>query len=160
MPSRPSVYSRADDLADTAYLPIFGQEPSELLSDLLAQMQALALSISSWRQLLFKRIGRSSVSVRRTHLPNSCGKRAAAIMSLIDSARMYGHDPCAYLNDGLTQRVSEIEQPLRINGCFLRGEFGRRARYMEVSGKCSVEETTLYGRHKVRMTRHNGLQSG
>lgn len=41
------------------------------------------------------------------------GKRAAAIMSLIQSARINGHDPYAYLKDVLsrlpTQRASEIE---------------------------------------------------
>jgi transposase len=40
------------------------------------------------------------------------GKRAAAIMSLIQSARLNGHDPYAYLKDVLTrlptQRASEI----------------------------------------------------
>jgi len=40
------------------------------------------------------------------------GKRAAGIMSLIQSARMNGHDPYAYLKDVLTrlptQRASEI----------------------------------------------------
>jgi transposase len=40
------------------------------------------------------------------------GKRAAAIMSLIQSARINGHDPYAYLKDVLTrlptQRASEI----------------------------------------------------
>ena len=44
------------------------------------------------------------------------GKRAAAIMSLIQSARMNGHDPYAYLKDVLTrlptQKASEIEQLL------------------------------------------------
>ena len=44
------------------------------------------------------------------------GKRAAAIMSLIQSARMNGHDPYAYLKDVLTrlptQRASGIEQLL------------------------------------------------
>ncbi|RMT18853.1 putative transposase [Pseudomonas amygdali pv. mori] len=44
------------------------------------------------------------------------GTRAAAIMSLIQSARMNGHDPYAYLKDVLmrlpTQRASEIEQLL------------------------------------------------
>jgi len=44
------------------------------------------------------------------------GKRAAAIMSSIQSARMNGHDPYAYLNDVLTrlptQRASEIDQLL------------------------------------------------
>ena len=44
------------------------------------------------------------------------GKRAAAIMSLIQSARLNGHDPYAYLKDVLsrlpTQWASEIEQLL------------------------------------------------
>lgn len=44
------------------------------------------------------------------------GKRAAAIMSLIQSARMNGHDPYAYLKDVLmrlpTQRASETGQLL------------------------------------------------
>ncbi|MBP5059866.1 transposase, partial [Pseudomonas chlororaphis] len=44
------------------------------------------------------------------------GKRAAAIMSLIQSARLNGHDPYAYLKDILTrlptQRASEIDQLL------------------------------------------------
>lgn len=44
------------------------------------------------------------------------GKRAAAIMSLIQSARMNGHDPYAYLKDVLMrlprQRASEITQLL------------------------------------------------
>ena len=44
------------------------------------------------------------------------GKRAAAIMSLIHSARLNGHDPYAYLKDVLTrlptQRASEIDQLL------------------------------------------------
>ena len=44
------------------------------------------------------------------------GKRAAAIMSLIQSARVNGHDPYAYLKDVLTrlptQRASEIDHLL------------------------------------------------
>lgn len=44
------------------------------------------------------------------------GKRAAATMSLIQSARLNGHDPYAYLNDVLTrvpsQRASEIAELL------------------------------------------------
>lgn len=44
------------------------------------------------------------------------GKRAAAIMSLIQSTRINGHDPYAYLKDLLTwlptQRASEIDQLL------------------------------------------------
>lgn len=43
------------------------------------------------------------------------GQRAAAIMNLIQSARLNGHEPSAYLNDVLTrlptQRASEITQP-------------------------------------------------
>ena len=45
------------------------------------------------------------------------GKRAAAIMSLIQLARLNGHDPYAYLKDVLTrlptQRASDISQLLR-----------------------------------------------
>ena len=44
------------------------------------------------------------------------GKRAAAIMSLIQSARFNGHDPYSYLKDVLTrlptQRASEIAELL------------------------------------------------
>lgn len=44
------------------------------------------------------------------------GKRAAAIMSLIHSVRMNGHEPYAYLKDVLTrlpmQRASEIGELL------------------------------------------------
>ncbi len=48
--------------------------------------------------------------------PLRSGKRAAAIMSLIQSARLNGHDPYAYLKGVLTrlptQRASEIEELL------------------------------------------------
>jgi len=44
------------------------------------------------------------------------GERAAAIMSLIRSAQLNGHDPLAYLKDVLTRlpthRDSDIEQLL------------------------------------------------
>lgn len=44
------------------------------------------------------------------------GQRAAAVMSLIQSARMNGHDPYAYLKDVLTrlptQRANRIEELL------------------------------------------------
>ncbi|EJF69745.1 putative transposase [Pseudomonas sp. Ag1] len=47
-------------------------------------------------------------------------KRAAAIMSLIQSARINGHDPYAYLKDVLTrlptQRANEIKRLLPISG--------------------------------------------
>jgi len=54
------------------------------------------------------------------------GKRAAAIMSLIQSARLNGHDPYVYLKDVLTslptQRASEIYQllPHRWQPIYLR----------------------------------------
>lgn len=44
------------------------------------------------------------------------GKRAAAVMSLIQSAKLNGHDPYAYLKDVLTrlptQRASQIGELL------------------------------------------------
>ena len=44
------------------------------------------------------------------------GRRAAAVMSLIQSAKLNGHDPYAYLKDVLTrlptQRASQISQLL------------------------------------------------
>lgn len=47
------------------------------------------------------------------------GKRAAALMSLIQSAKLNGHDPYAYLKDVLTrlpaQQMSEIGQLLPHN---------------------------------------------
>lgn len=47
------------------------------------------------------------------------GKRAAAIMSLIQSARLNGHEPYAYLKDVLTrlptQRASEVTDLLPNN---------------------------------------------
>lgn len=61
------------------------------------------------------------------------GKRAAAIMSLIQSARMSGHDPYAYLKDVLTrlptQPASEIGQLLPhqwASAWVTQGEFGVR----------------------------------
>ena len=50
----------------------------------------------------------------------SC-KRAAAIMNLIQSSRINGHDPYAYLKDVLTrlptQRASTSSDCCRISGC-------------------------------------------
>ena len=44
------------------------------------------------------------------------GQRAAIVMSLVQSARLNGHDPWAYLRDVLqrlpTQRASQIEDLL------------------------------------------------
>lgn len=59
------------------------------------------------------------------------GKRAAAIMSLIQSARMNGHDPYAYLKDVLarlpTQRASEITELLPQNWQQPTSRYGQRA---------------------------------
>jgi len=40
---------------------------------------------------------------RRRELSNSGGQRGAAVMSLIQSARLNGHDPYVYLRDVLTR---------------------------------------------------------
>ena len=40
------------------------------------------------------------------------GKRAAAVMSLIHSAKLNGHDPYAYLKDVPTQPASRIDELL------------------------------------------------
>jgi len=52
------------------------------------------------------------------------GKRASALMSLIQSAKLNGHDPYAYLKDVLarlpTQRASEIAELLPHNWMPLR----------------------------------------
>jgi len=52
------------------------------------------------------------------------GQRAAALMSLIQSAKLNGHDPYAYLKDVLTrlptQRASEIAKLLPHNWMPLR----------------------------------------
>ena len=49
------------------------------------------------------------------------GQRAANVMSLIQSAKLNGHDPYAYLKDVLTrlptQRASEIDELLPHNWC-------------------------------------------
>jgi transposase len=52
------------------------------------------------------------------------GQRAAALMSLIQSAKLNGHDPYAYLKDVFTrlptQRASEIAELLPHNWMHLR----------------------------------------
>ena len=59
-------------------------------------------------------IGRNELAVRRVSL--RAGKRAAAVMSLMHSARLNGHDPYAYLKDVLerlpTQPASRIDELL------------------------------------------------
>ncbi|MDK2657694.1 transposase domain-containing protein [Cupriavidus consociatus] len=36
------------------------------------------------------------------------GQRAAVVMSLVQSAKLYGHDPWAYLNDVLTRLPTHL----------------------------------------------------
>ena len=47
---------------------------------------------------------------------SAAARRLAAVMSLIQSARLYGHDPYRYLKDVLqrlpTQRASQIDELL------------------------------------------------
>ena len=66
------------------------------------------------------------------------GKRAAAIMSLIQSARLNGHDPYAYLKDVLTrlptQRASEITELCRKTGSSPHHAMGRER--LRVSRSC------------------------
>jgi hypothetical protein len=64
-------------------------------------------STETYREMLFGRGPRGSLRG---------GQRAAAVMSLIQSAKLNGHDPYAYLKDVLerlpTQPASRIEELL------------------------------------------------
>jgi transposase len=57
------------------------------------------------------------------------GQRAAAVMSLIQSAKLNGHDPYAYLKNVLTRlpthKNSQIDELLPIAGSLHRPNFGR-----------------------------------
>ncbi|MDQ0122055.1 hypothetical protein J2W17_001000 [Pseudomonas lini] len=73
------------------------------------------------------------------------GKRAAAVMSLIQSARLNGHDPYAYFKDVLkrlpTQRASEMGGCCRISGnCF---NPARHDAWPHTTGEISVVTTSL-----------------
>ena len=74
--------------------------PSHLLSRqstrLPPETLGSAYAMGAWTQkLALRRVLRS-------------GKQAAAIMSLIQSARMNGHDPYGYLEDELTRLPTEM----------------------------------------------------
>lgn len=45
------------------------------------------------------------------------GQRAAIVMSLVQTAKLYGHDPWAYLNDVLTRLPNHLNS--RMTSCFL-----------------------------------------
>lgn len=99
--------------------------------DLLGTKTGEGLSFHSLRHSLASDLKVSGVSwaslsrswgVAPGRSPSICTgpMRAAAIMSLIQSARMNGHDPYAYLKDVLSrlpmQRASEIDQLLPHQG--------------------------------------------
>jgi len=105
----------------------------DLVPDGSATAKALDYSLNRWVALT-RYLGDGAVPIDNNQVENQIrpwalgrsnwlfagslrsGKRAAAIMSLIQSARMNGHDPYAYLKDVLTrlptQRASEIGQLL------------------------------------------------
>lgn len=68
--------------------------------------------------------GRSDARTGSLQGRYAADKRAAALMSLIQSAKLNGHDPYAYLKDVLmrlpTQRASEIAELLPHNWLPLR----------------------------------------
>ena len=74
------------------------------------------------------------------------GKRAAAIMSLIQSAWLNGHDPCAYLKDVLTrlptQRASEIGQLLPHQWVAAKVGGGKNHASSDALGLASMEHLT------------------
>ena len=89
----------------------------------LKRWVALARYADDWRCTYRQQLGREPSSPWALGCSNwlfagslRSGKRAAAIMSLIQSARMNGHDPYAYLKDVLTllptHRSSDIDRLL------------------------------------------------
>jgi hypothetical protein len=57
------------------------------------------------------------------------GQRAAAIMSLVRNARLYGHDPYAYLKDVLTRLPSHKRTIRSQNCCAIAGSLDSLNRY-------------------------------
>jgi transposase len=103
------------------------------ITDGSATAKALDYSLKRWVALT-RFVGDGKLPVDNNHIENQIrpiaigrnnwlfagslrsGKRAAAVMSLIQSAKLNGHDPYAYLKDVLsrlpTQRASQIGQLL------------------------------------------------
>ena len=122
---------KAKPLADTLHTWMLAQR--ELVPEGSAIAKALDYSLKRWVALT-RYLDDGAVPIDNNAVENQIrpwalgrsnwlfagslrsGKRAAAIMSLIQSARMNGHDPYAYLKDVLTrlptQKASEIEQLL------------------------------------------------
>ena len=122
---------KASPILDTLHDWILAQR--DLVPNGSATAKALDYSLKRW-QALTRYVEDGAVPIDNNQVENQIrpwalgrsnwlfagslrsGKRAAAIMSLIQSARMKGHDPYAYLKDVLTrlptQRASEIGQLL------------------------------------------------
>jgi transposase len=103
------------------------------ITDGSATAKAMDYSLKRWTALT-RFAGDGRLTVDNNHIENQirpiaigrnnwlfagslrAGKRAAAVMSLIQSARMNGHDPYAYLKDVLTrlptQRASQVAELL------------------------------------------------
>ena len=113
----------------------------ELVHDGVAIAKALDYSLKRW-PALSRYLDDGAVPIDNNHIEQQIrpwalgrknwlfagslrsGKRAAALMSLIQSAKLNGHDPYAYLKDVLarlpTQRASEIAELLPHNWVPLR----------------------------------------
>ena len=122
---------KASPILDTLHDWILAQR--DLVPNGSATAKALDYSLKRW-QALTRYVEDGAVPIDNNQVENQIrpwalgrsnwlfagslrsGKRAAAIMSLIQSARMNGHDPYAYLKDVLTrlptQRASEVGQLL------------------------------------------------
>jgi hypothetical protein len=103
------------------------------ITDGTATAKALDYSLRRWGALT-RFVGDGQLPVDNNHIENQirpiaigrnnwlfagslrAGKRGAAVMSLIQSAKLNGHDPYAYLKDVLTrlptQRASQIHELL------------------------------------------------
>lgn len=103
------------------------------ITDASATAKALDYSLKRWAALT-RFVDDGRLHVDNNHIENQirpiaigrsnwlfagslrAGKRAAAVMSLIQSAKLNGHDPYAYLKDVLTrlptQRASQIGELL------------------------------------------------
>jgi transposase len=106
------------------------------ITDGTATAKALDYSLKRW-EALTRFVDDGQLPVDNNHIENQirpvaigrnnwlfagslrAGKRAAAVMSLIQSAKLNGHDPYAYLKDVLTrlptQRASQIGELLAHN---------------------------------------------
>ena len=128
---REARQSRARPIADALYAWMAAHRLK--VPDGSASAKALDYSLNRWAALT-RYLGDGTLPADNNHIENQirpiaigrnnwlfagslrAGQRAAAIMSLIQSAKLNGHDPYAYLKDVLmrlpTQRASRIEELL------------------------------------------------